>query len=83
MDTPHQMRLMQRRLDQARAEADEMAQVADIMANNLAAALNKLKPHDPDFVASLTGGKENAPIEPAPEPETPGPAPLSPPPMDP
>lgn len=75
MDTPHQMRLMQRRLDQARAEADEMAQVADIMANNLAAALNKLKPHDPDFVASLTGGAENAPTEPAPEPE---PASLSP-----
>lgn len=64
------MRLLQSRLAQARAEADEMAQVADNLANNLAEALNRLLPHDPDFVARFTGGK--------PEPEDPEPAPLSP-----
>lgn len=72
MDTPHQMRLLQRRLDQARAEADEMARLADILANNLAAALNRLQPHDPEFVRSMAGEA----VEPAPEPAEP---PLSPP----
>ncbi|QWY83363.1 hypothetical protein [Rhizobium phage RHph_X3_2] len=66
MDSPHQMNLMKRRLEQARAEADEMARVADLLANNLAAALNKLLPHDPDFVAALTGGKQEEAAEPAP-----------------
>lgn len=63
------MRLMQKRLEQARAEADEMARIADVIANNFAVALNKLKPHDPEFVAQMTGEEYNPePLSPSEEP---------------
>ena len=63
MDIPNQMRLAQSRLEQARAEADEYARIADILSNNLAAALNKLKPFDPAFVAQLSGEEYTGEVE--------------------
>jgi len=54
MSSESQLQLFRQERDLARAMAEEFAAKADNLSLMLVAALNKLQPHDPEFVKLCT-----------------------------